>query len=69
MILPDGRPPVNGGRGCASNMPDDPRVETFCDLVNAVDRTNPKASLQAVRELRRLGFSIVVIGPQTGGRR
>lgn len=45
----------------------DRRIDAFVRLLEASDRKSVKAMLAATRELRSLGFSVVVLNPNGKG--
>jgi len=50
-------------------LPLDPRDAAFRQLLDAVDRGRPREGVLAIRELRRLGLSIVLVKPAGPDRR
>lgn len=61
MLTGFGSGSARGGRRSIGDAPDppagDPRLLAFRDLVEATDRNDIPATLAAMRELRRLGWS------------
>ena len=63
----DGSPPDDKAVAGGLTPPEDQRLAAFAAFLDGVDRSDVPATLAATRHLRKLGYSVVVLGTPGGG--
>ena len=66
MIVHQDPPPRKAGSEIPRPEAQDPRVAAFAGLTEAVDRSDSKVAVARVRELRVLGYSVVILAGAAG---